>query len=224
MDAFIAPLSTSIRQPTCPHYALRCSKFHGFAAHPNVITPPKRAKSFVLSTAGLPQPTQKCIDGKTLLRLAVLVSGSGRSLENICQKIETSQLTGCQVCVVVTSKSTAAAVQRAEKYHIPTRVVRSKDFPGGVRPFSDAISAVLDDFGVDLVVMAGWLHFYQIPPRYDGKVINIHPSLIPAFCGKGFYGKRVHEAVVSHHRKILRICDVTIQGNNANFLLWLVFS
>lgn len=136
------------------------------------------------------------------LRIAVLVSGGGRSLENLSEYIDSGSLTRCKIEVVVASKKTAGAIARAEKRSIPTRVLRLTDFDSDAGRFSDAISDVLDNFEVDLVIMAGWMHFYRIPSRYDGKVINIHPSLIPAFCGKGYYGSRVHEAVVSEKMRM----------------------
>ncbi|KAI0560038.1 Formyl transferase [Gracilaria domingensis] len=131
-----------------------------------------------------------------------MVSGSGRSLQNVCEQITSGQMEGCQVNLVIASKPTAGAISRAEHFGVPTRVVRQKDYDGNVESFSGAISHLLDEFKIDLVVMAGWMHFYLIPPRYDGKVINIHPSLIPSFCGKGYYGNLVHEAVVSCNDRI----------------------
>lgn len=133
---------------------------------------------------------------ENLKRLAVLVSGGGRSVENICERIDSGRLCRCEVSVVVCSKQSAGAIDRVSRFGIPTRVVRLIDYDKSVEKFSNAVSDVLDAFNVDLVVMAGWMHFYRIPDRYLGRVINIHPSLIPAFCGKGFYGTRVHEAVV----------------------------
>lgn len=130
-------------------------------------------------------------------RIAVLVSGGGRSLENICEKIDAGTLTGCEVSLVIASKNSAGAIENAERCGIPTRVLRLKDFERSTERFSDAISNVFDEYDVDLVVLAGWMHFYLIPSRYEGHVINIHPSLIPAFCGKGYFGHHVHEAVVS---------------------------
>lgn len=139
-------------------------------------------------------------DDKSLKRLAVLVSGGGRSVENICERIQNGQLCGCRVCVVVCSKQNAGALDRVSRFEIPTRVVRLADYSKNVEKFSSAVSDILDAFDVHFVIMAGWMHFYRIPDRYLGRVINIHPSLIPAFCGKGFYGARVHEAVVrSNH-------------------------
>lgn len=132
-----------------------------------------------------------------VLRTGVLVSGGGRSLQNICERIEHGSLTGVTVSVVVASKSTAGALARAERFGIQTRVLEAKDYAKDTNDYSDAISNVLDEFKIDLVVLAGWIHFFMIPKRYMHKVINIHPSLIPSFCGKGYYGDRVHEAVVS---------------------------
>jgi folate-dependent phosphoribosylglycinamide formyltransferase PurN len=131
------------------------------------------------------------------VKAGVLVSGSGRSLQNICERIEAGRLTGVKVSVVIASKASAGALDRAQRFGIQTRVLKPKDYGSDVEIYSNAITAVLDECHVDMVVLAGWLHFYAIPDRYAGKVINIHPSLIPSFCGKGYYGHRVHEAVVS---------------------------
>lgn len=136
---------------------------------------------------------------QTPKRLAVLVSGGGRSLENLCERVQSGGLTGCEIKIVIASKTSAGAIEKAERYGIPTRVLRYKDYNKDTQLFSDAISATLDEYRVDLVVLAGWMHFYFIPPHYGGRVINIHPSLIPAFCGKGYYGHHVHEAVVRRH-------------------------
>ena len=129
-------------------------------------------------------------------RIAVLVSGGGRSLENICEKIEEGNLKNVTVAVVISSKESAGAVSKARRRNIPCHVVNRKRY-SSKEEYSDAISSVCDDHKTDLIVMAGWLHLYLIPLRYAGRVLNIHPSLIPAFCGKGFYGDKVHQAVVS---------------------------
>lgn len=136
-------------------------------------------------------------NSSSLKRLGVLASGSGRSVENLCEKIVQGSLTRCEIVVLVASKSTSGAINRVEPHGIASRVVRPIDYDKDVMVFSNAVSTVLDEFHVDFVIMAGWMHFYHIPQRYTGKVINIHPSLIPSFCGKGYYGTRVHQAVVS---------------------------
>lgn len=158
-------------------------------------TPKKRVRTTVTICATSRDVPNRKQDRS--LNVAVLVSGSGRSLENLCEKVEDGSLSGCNMKLVISSKKTAGAIARAEKYSILAKVLRLKDFESDTEAFSEAISNSFDEIEADLVIMAGWMHFYKIPPRYDGKVINIHPSLIPAFCGQGFYGHRVHEAVVS---------------------------
>lgn len=146
------------------------------------------------------------------LNTGVLVSGGGRSLENICARIADGRLTGLSVSVVIASKKTAGALARAEKFDIPSRVVRPRDFDHDSDRFSEALSTVLDEFQVDLVVLAGWMHFYRIPDRFSERVVNIHPSLIPSFCGKGFYGHYVHQAVLDYGAKVTG-CTVHFANN-----------
>lgn len=129
-------------------------------------------------------------------RIGVLVSGSGRSVENLCERIRDGLLQRCDIAVMISSKRKAGALERVQPFKVETRVIRPVDFDKDTERFSNAISTALDEFGVDIIVMAGWMHFYLIPTRYEGRVINIHPSLIPSFCGKGYYGSRVHEAAV----------------------------
>ncbi|KAJ8908792.1 hypothetical protein NDN08_005496 [Rhodosorus marinus] len=143
--------------------------------------------------------------------IAVLLSGGGRSLENVLQKIESGDLAGVNVKCVLASKKSAGGLGKAESRGIPTRVLTPKEFDTE-EEFSDAITSSLDEFGVDLAVLAGWMHFYRIPDHYLGKVVNIHPSLIPAFCGKGYYGERVHRAVLDFGAKITG-CTVHFADN-----------
>jgi phosphoribosylglycinamide formyltransferase 1 len=146
------------------------------------------------------------------LRTGVLVSGGGRSLENLCARIADGRLTGIDVTVVVASRATSGALGRAATYGVPARVVRPVDYDRDAARHSDAVSAVLDEFRVDLVVLAGWLHFYLIPDRFARRVVNIHPSLIPAFCGKGYFGHHVHQAVLDFGAKVTG-CTVHIADN-----------
>lgn len=136
-------------------------------------------------------------------RLGVLVSGSGRSVENLCERIDNGILERCEIGVVICSKSKAGALQRVRRFNVDMRIVRPIDFDKDTALFSNAISNVLDDCNIDVIVMAGWMHFYLIPQRFEGRVLNIHPSLIPSFCGKGYYGSRVHEAAVCYRVFIL---------------------
>lgn len=161
------------------------------------ITNSKRCRSPTVATTGNSDLKNYSTPSKQV-NIAFLVSGSGRSLQNFCEKLSTGELKKCNVSLVIASKSSAGAIQRAGSFGIPSRIVSPKDFAGNAEAFCEKISELLDKFEVQLVVMAGWMHFYQIPPRYFGRVINIHPSLIPSFCGQGYYGKRVHEAVVSY--------------------------
>ena len=134
------------------------------------------------------------------INLAVLISGGGTPLQNLVDKIAAGDLKArVQVCISSTSK--AFGLERARKHNIPTAVVRRKDY-AGEDAFSAAINAELGRYPVDLVVLGGFLKFWTIPPRYEGRVMNIHPALIPAFCGKDFYGHHVHEAVLESGVKV----------------------
>jgi phosphoribosylglycinamide formyltransferase-1 len=134
------------------------------------------------------------------LRLAVLVSGSGTTLQNILDEIAAGQL-NAHVELVIGSKPDLLGVQRAVDAMVPTSVVARKDF-ADVATFAEAVWSQIDAAKVDLVCFAGWLCLLPIPQRYIGRVINIHPSLLPCFGGKGMYGQKVHEAVLNHGCKV----------------------
>lgn len=136
---------------------------------------------------------------ETPLRLGVLLSGGGRTLENLFARIDDGTLFAV-VAVVISSSREAYGLVRARRRMVPAHVVERRAFPG-TGAFSKAITRILESAGVELVVMAGFLKKYRIPPRYRGRVMNIHPALIPKYCGKGFYGHRVHEAVVAAGEK-----------------------
>jgi len=129
------------------------------------------------------------------LRIAVLVSGAGSSLQNLIDRVRDRRLPGVEIAVAVSSRSTVEAVERAQGAEIPVEIIRVKDFPE-TGAFSDQIALTLDIYAVDLVVQGGWLCYWRPPRRWFGKVINIHPALLPHYGGKGFYGRRVHEAVL----------------------------
>lgn len=127
------------------------------------------------------------------LRLAVLLSGSGRTLDNLLDRIRDGSLRA-EVAVVVSSRADVRGVHIAERAGIPVQVL-----PPAGRPLDDwsgEIFAVCRGVEPDLVVMAGFLHLVRIPADFAGRVINIHPSLLPAFGGKGFHGMHVHRAVI----------------------------
>jgi phosphoribosylglycinamide formyltransferase-1 len=128
-------------------------------------------------------------------RLAVLASGSGRSLENLCERIDAGTLSA-EVALVASNKAEAYALERARRRSIPTLVV---DPARGLSPedFSRELFAACEARNVQLVVLAGFLRLLPIPVAWEGRVLNIHPSLLPAFGGKGCYGDRVHAAALA---------------------------
>lgn len=134
------------------------------------------------------------------IRLAVLLSGGGTTLENLCEHIDAGRLEA-EVAVVISSLSQVKGVERARRRGIPTQVVRRKDH-ATLESFSEAIDGLLDQARVDLVCLAGFMVLWKIPDRYLGRVMNIHPALIPSFCGRGMYGHLVHEAVVAKGVKV----------------------
>ena len=127
------------------------------------------------------------------LRLAVLLSGSGRTLENLLERSDGGMLPA-SVAVVVSSRADVRGARIAERAGVPVRVLP----PGGqgVDRWSESIFAACREARADLVVMAGFLHLVRIPHDFAGRVINIHPSLLPAFGGRGFHGMNVHRAVL----------------------------
>jgi phosphoribosylglycinamide formyltransferase-1 len=133
------------------------------------------------------------------IRLAVCVSGSGTTLQNLVDRIADGRLRA-EVVQVVASKPDIGAIARAEKAGIPVAVeVRGK------RPLSEFSVAIFEPIrrrGADLVILGGFLSLLEIPPDYHGRVINVHPSLIPAFSGKGFHGPTVHQAAIDTGVKV----------------------
>jgi len=130
--------------------------------------------------------------------IGVLISGGGTNLQALIDKVESGYIPA-SINVVVSNKKDAYGLKRAEAYGIPTAVISKKDYKDE-REFSKALIDVLDKYKVDLVVLAGYLSILSpdIVDRYKNRIINIHPSLIPAFCGKGYYGEKVHKAVLDY--------------------------
>ena len=135
-----------------------------------------------------------------MLRIAVLLSGTGRSLENLQQEIAAGRL-HADIAVVVSSKPEAYGLERAKAHGFDTVAVPRREH-ADLGAFNAAINAVLVPYDVDLVVLAGFLSLYQPLPALAGRVMNIHPALLPAFGGKGFYGDRVHQAVLDSGVKV----------------------
>jgi len=134
------------------------------------------------------------------LRLGVLLSGGGRTLQNLLDHIRHGKLEA-EVAAVVASRSGIRGIEIAKAAGLPTHLVRPKDY-STVQAYSDALVKILDEAQVDLVVLAGFLSYWIIPDRYLGRIINIHPALLPAFGGKGMYGHHVHEAVLARGCKV----------------------
>jgi len=136
----------------------------------------------------------------TPINLAVLLSGSGRSLQNLIDCIEAGTL-DARIGVVISSRADAYGLERAQEYDIPAIVVSSRQH-GDFDALSAAIASELDKYSVDLVVMAGFMCLFRMPDKFIGRAMNIHPALIPAFCGKGYYGHHVHEAALAYGVKV----------------------
>jgi phosphoribosylglycinamide formyltransferase-1 len=134
------------------------------------------------------------------IRLAVLLSGGGTTLQNLLDRCGDGRLRA-RVVLVVASNEEAFGLERARGAGITTLVVNRKQ-AGSLEEFSRQIFARCREANAGLVCMAGFLQLIQVPDDFLGRVMNIHPALIPAFCGKGFYGHRVHEAVLAHGAKI----------------------
>ena len=131
--------------------------------------------------------------------IAVLISGRGRTLRNILDKIDANEL-DVKINLVIGSKN-CYGLQFAEKRNIPTDVVESSQY-SDIESFSEAVFAKCRRSMARYVVMAGYLSKLRIPQDFENRVLNIHPSLIPSFCGKGFYGRSVHEAALRQGVKV----------------------
>jgi phosphoribosylglycinamide formyltransferase 1 len=134
------------------------------------------------------------------LNLAVLISGSGTTLQNLIDKIEDKTL-NAGIQIVISSSPDAYGIERAKQYNIPVAIVQHKDYNNS-EIFSNTIIKEIGKYPVDLIILAGFLHLFKIPDKYAGKAMNIHPGLIPAFCGKGYYGRHVHKAVIESGVKV----------------------
>lgn len=134
------------------------------------------------------------------IKLAVLVSGGGTTLQNLIDETAAGRL-DAQIAVVIASKPGIKGIDRAHDAKIMNFVVDRKQF-ADVAAFSKQVFSLCDDAGADLVCLGGWLCLLDVPQRYAGRVMNIHPALLPSFGGKGMYGGRVHQAVLDHGCKV----------------------
>ena len=138
-----------------------------------------------------------------MLKLAVLVSGGGTNLQAIIDSIADGRITGARIATVISNNKKAYALERAAKAGIPAKCVSPKDYESR-EAFNDALLEAIEESQADLVVLAGCLVVIpeKIVERYENRIINIHPSLIPSFCGKDFYGLKVHEGALARGVKV----------------------
>ena len=137
------------------------------------------------------------------VRIAVLVSGGGTNLQALIDAERSGIIKSGEIVLVVSSKKSAYALQRAADAGIESVVVTKKEC-GSVEAYSRRLVQVLDERGIDLIVMAGFLSVLsrEFTEHYPDRIINVHPSLIPSFCGDGMYGLRVHEAALEYGVKV----------------------
>ena len=138
-----------------------------------------------------------------MLKLAVLVSGGGTNLQAIIDAIDDGRITNAKIDVVISNNANAYALERAKNHGIEGMCISPKAYENREQ-FNDVLTQTIVDRGIDLVVLAGYLVI--IPPQligaYKNRIINIHPSLIPSFCGTGYYGLKVHEAALKRGVKV----------------------
>lgn len=139
-----------------------------------------------------------------MLRLAVLVSGGGTNLQAIIDRVADGTITNTEIAVVISNNYGVKALERAEQAGIPAVCVSPKDYADRTA-FNRALLETVDSYQVDLIVLAGFLVVIpeEMIDKYENQIINIHPSLIPSFCGTGYYGLKVHEAALERGVKIV---------------------
>ena len=135
-----------------------------------------------------------------VVRLAVLLSGNGTTLQNFIDRITDGSLPA-EVVVVVASRADAYGLERARRAGIPAFAIPRKSYPDA-RRFNDELHNVLARFDLDLVILAGFLSIFELRERYTGRALNVHPALIPAFSGSGYYGNKVHAGVIESGVKV----------------------
>ena len=138
-----------------------------------------------------------------MLNVGVMVSGGGTNLQAILDAVDNGAITNAQIRVVISNNPGAYALERAKNHGIEAVCISPKSYETR-DGFNEAFLAKVDEYDLDLIVLAGFL--VAIPEamtrKYEGKIINIHPSLIPSFCGKGYYGLKVHEAALKRGVKV----------------------
>lgn len=134
-------------------------------------------------------------------KIAVFASGGGTDFQSVIDANESCKF--CEIACLIASKPGIGAIERAEKHGIPHAVFAKADYPDLEKLYSD-LTGLLEGYGVDYIVLAGWLKIIpdSFIERFRDRMINIHPSLIPAFCGAGYYGLKVHKAVIEYGAKV----------------------
>lgn len=135
-------------------------------------------------------------------RICVMASGGGTNFQSVLDAIDAGTVNG-EVSLLIYDRKDALARERAQKRNIPTRYINRK-VCGTAEAFDDENLAALSQYGIDVIVLAGYLSIVgeKLIAAYENRIINVHPSLIPAFCGMGYYGERVHQAVIDYGVKV----------------------
>ncbi len=138
-----------------------------------------------------------------MLNIAVLVSGGGTNLQAIIDRIEDGSIEDTRIQVVISNKKNAFALDRASRHQIPSLVINPQTYDSKI-DFGKELIMTLNKYNIDLIVLAGYLVILptNFIKSYQNRIINIHPSLIPAFCGEGYYGLKVHEGVLNRGVKV----------------------
>lgn len=134
------------------------------------------------------------------IQLAILLSGSGTTLQNLVDRIGDGSL-NARIVTVIASRPGIKGIDRAREAGLPCHLVEAAKY-SDVCEFSRNVFAICEQAQAELICLAGWLSLLDIPPAFDGRIMNIHPALLPSFGGKGMYGRRVHQAVLDHGCKI----------------------
>ena len=139
----------------------------------------------------------------TQTNIAVLVSGGGTNLQALIDAQERGELGNGRITLVIASKPGVYALERAANHGIASQVLARKDYES-IADYSKALADTMEEAGIDLVVLAGFLTIIdeQVYQRFPNRILNVHPALIPSFCGKGFYGLHVHEAALEKGVKV----------------------
>ncbi len=147
-----------------------------------------------------------------MLKIGVLVSGGGTNLQAVIDSIESGYIKNAEIVTVISSKEGAYALERAKKHNIKGVLIKKNDY-NSFEEYTNAMISHLESSGAELIVLAGFMTVLsrEFIKKYENRIINIHPSLIPSFCGNGFYGIKVHEAAL---KKGVKVTGATVHFVN----------